>query len=58
MDGRCARIAGYRRLLEDGLDMSNSESDAEYSDYGEELTGMYTSDMPGLRANRIWQLRG
>jgi hypothetical protein len=33
--------------LEDGLDLCNSESSAEYSDYGEELAiaDMYTPEM-------------
>jgi hypothetical protein len=33
---------GYRLVLEDGPDVCDSEGPAEYSDHGDELTGMYT----------------
>jgi hypothetical protein len=40
-------VAGYRQVLEDGPGVCDSESEAEYSDHGEELTEMYTLEMPG-----------
>jgi hypothetical protein len=39
-DAKRIAVAGYRRVLEDGRDVCNSEGDAEYSDHGEELEGM------------------
>jgi hypothetical protein len=47
---RCAgsiAIAGHRRVLEDGPEFCSSESEAEYSDRREELTGIYTPGMLG-----------
>jgi hypothetical protein len=35
-------VAGYRQVLEDVPVVCNDESDAEYSDHGEVLEGMYT----------------
>jgi hypothetical protein len=35
----------YKRVLEDADEICSSESAAEYSDRGEELTGMYKSEM-------------
>jgi hypothetical protein len=50
MEGaRRVAVAGYRQLLEDGPDTCNSESDAEYSDHGEELTDMYGSVITSRR---------
>jgi hypothetical protein len=46
-DAKRIAVAGYRQVLEDGKDICSSESDAEYSDHGEELTGMYTPDIIG-----------
>jgi hypothetical protein len=40
-------VSGYRLVLDDGPEPCSSESSAEYSDYGEELTGMYTEAMIG-----------
>jgi hypothetical protein len=37
-DARRIAVAGYRQVLEDGKDVCNSESDAEYSDHGEQWT--------------------
>jgi hypothetical protein len=39
-------IGGRKQILEDGADVCNSESHSENEDFGEELTGMYTSDVP------------
>jgi hypothetical protein len=39
-------IEGRKQVLEDGADVCNSESGSENEDFGEELTGMYTSDVP------------
>jgi hypothetical protein len=41
-DAKLTAAAGYRQILEDGRDVCNSETDAEYSDHGEVLEGMYT----------------
>jgi hypothetical protein len=41
-DANRIAVAGYRQVLEDGPDVCNSESDAEYSDHAEMLEGMYT----------------
>jgi hypothetical protein len=46
-DAKLAVIAGYRQVLEDGPDVCDSESEAHYSYFGEELSGMYTSEMLG-----------
>jgi hypothetical protein len=46
-DAKPIAVAGYRQVSEDGKDLCDSESDAEYSDHGEELTGMYMPDMIG-----------
>jgi hypothetical protein len=46
-DAKRIAVAGYKQVLEDGPDVCNSESGAAYSDHGEELTGMYTSDTLG-----------
>jgi hypothetical protein len=40
-DAKPIAVAGCRQVLEDGPDVCNSESDAEYIDHGEELTGMH-----------------
>jgi hypothetical protein len=52
-DAKRIAVAGYRQVLEDGKDVCNSESHLEYSDHGEELSGMYASDMigPGGKPN-------
>jgi hypothetical protein len=34
--GKCIGVAGYRKVLEDGPDVCESESDSEHSDHGEE----------------------
>jgi hypothetical protein len=39
-DAKRIAVAGYRQVLKDGKDVCNSESGAEYSDHGEELSGM------------------
>jgi hypothetical protein len=44
-DAKRIAVAGYCQVLEDGLDVCNSESDLEFSDHDEVLEGMYTSDM-------------
>jgi hypothetical protein len=46
-DAKWIAVAGYRQALEDGRDVRDSESDAEYSDHGEEWSDseMYTLDM-------------
>jgi hypothetical protein len=41
-DAKRIAVAGYRQVLEDGRDVCSSESDAEYTDHGEVLEGMYT----------------
>jgi hypothetical protein len=46
-DAKRIAVAGYQQWLEGGKDVCNSESDAEYSDHGEELTAMCTPDMIG-----------
>jgi hypothetical protein len=42
-DAKRIAVVGYRQVLADGKDVCDSESDAEYSDHGEELTSMYTT---------------
>jgi hypothetical protein len=42
---RSIAVAGYRRVLEDGHEICSSESSAEYSDHGEELSDAYVGDM-------------
>jgi hypothetical protein len=46
-DAKRIAVAGYRQVLEDGKDVCNSESDAEYSDHGEDWkpSEMYTPEM-------------
>jgi hypothetical protein len=46
-DTKWIAVAGYRPVLEDGRDMCNSESDAEYSHHGEKWSDseMDTPDM-------------
>jgi hypothetical protein len=39
-------IGGRRQVLEDGHDVCDSESDSENEGHGDELTGMYTSEIP------------
>jgi hypothetical protein len=39
-------IGGQKQVLEGGADVCNSESDSENEGFGEELTGMYTLDVP------------
>jgi hypothetical protein len=46
-DARRIAVAGCKQVLEDGPDFCSSENEAEYSDHGEELTGMYTSELVG-----------
>jgi hypothetical protein len=38
-------IGSFRQVLENGPDVSNSESDSENSDHGEELEDIYTPEM-------------
>jgi hypothetical protein len=44
-EAKAITIAGHKQVLEYDPDVCNSESEAKYSDHGEELTAMYTSDM-------------
>jgi hypothetical protein len=44
VDAKRIAVAGYRQVLEDGQDVCDSESDAEYSDHGEVHEGMYTDE--------------
>jgi hypothetical protein len=44
-DAKWIAVAGYRQVLEDGRDVCDSESDAEYSDRGEVLADQGTPDM-------------
>jgi hypothetical protein len=46
-EAKTIAAAGYRQVLEDGPDVCNSESEAEYSDHGEMWLGsdIYTPDM-------------
>jgi hypothetical protein len=46
-DTKRIAVAGYRQVVEDGPELCSSESEAEYSDHWEELTGMYTPDILG-----------
>jgi hypothetical protein len=46
-DAKRIAVAGYRQVLEDGRDVCDSESNAEYGDRREELSGMYASEMIG-----------
>jgi hypothetical protein len=46
-------VAGSMRVLEDGQGLYSSESAAQYSDHGEELTGMYTSEMLDENGNPV-----
>jgi hypothetical protein len=48
-DAKRIAIAGYRQVLEDGPERRDSESDAEYSDHGEQWSDadMYTPEMSG-----------
>jgi hypothetical protein len=46
-DAKRIAVAGYRQVPEDGKDVCDSASDAEHSDHGEELTGMFMSDVVG-----------
>jgi hypothetical protein len=39
-------IGGRRQIKEDGNDVCDSQSDSENEEHGEELTGMYTSEIP------------
>jgi hypothetical protein len=39
-------IGGRRKVLENGADVCNSESDSENDEHGEVLTGMYTNSVP------------
>jgi hypothetical protein len=48
-DSKRIAVAGYLQVSEDGPEKCNSESDSENSDHGEELSGMYTSEMLGPR---------
>jgi hypothetical protein len=41
---KSATVSGHRLVLEDGTEICLSDGSTEYSDYGEELTGMYTAD--------------
>jgi hypothetical protein len=44
-NAKSGAMAGYRTVLENAKDFCSSESSAEHSDHGEELTGMYTAEM-------------
>jgi hypothetical protein len=46
-DARRIAVAAYHQVLEDGPDMCDSESDAEYSDHGEQwsYSDTYTPEM-------------
>jgi hypothetical protein len=46
-DARLIAVGGYRRVLENGPDVCDSESDSENSDHGEEIpyTSAYTAEM-------------
>jgi hypothetical protein len=46
-DAKRIAVTCYRQVFEDGRDVCDSESDAEYSDHGEEWSDpeMYTPDM-------------
>jgi hypothetical protein len=48
-DAKRIAVAGYHQVLEDDPDVWNSESDAEYSDHGEQWSNadMYTPEMLG-----------
>jgi hypothetical protein len=39
-------IGGREQVLENGPDACNSESDSVNEDHGEELSGMYTPEVP------------
>jgi hypothetical protein len=39
-DAKMVAATGYKQVFEDGPEFCSSESEAEYSDHGEELTGM------------------
>jgi hypothetical protein len=44
-EAKTVTVAGYRLVPEAGPDLCSSESLAEYSDHGDELTGMGTEAM-------------
>jgi hypothetical protein len=46
-DAKAITAAGYEQVLEDGLGVCSSESEADYGDHGEQWlnSGMYTPDM-------------
>jgi hypothetical protein len=44
-EAKTIAVAGYRRVLEDGPEFCSSETSVEYSDHGDELTGMYAPDL-------------
>jgi hypothetical protein len=48
-DAKRIAVVGHRSVLEDGPDVCNSESEAKYSDHGEQWTDaeIYTPDMLG-----------
>jgi hypothetical protein len=53
-EAKVTAVGSYRMVLEDGPDKCNSESSNEYSDHGDELTGMYTSDMLDEDGRLVW----
>jgi hypothetical protein len=46
-DAKAIAVACYEQVLEDGLDVCSSESEADYSDHGEQWlnSDIYTPDM-------------
>jgi hypothetical protein len=44
-EAKLIAIGSFRLVLEGGPNVGNSERSTEYSDHGEELAGMYASDM-------------
>jgi hypothetical protein len=45
-DAKRIAVAGHRQVLEDGRDVCDSESDAEYSDHGEKRPDSAMYRMP------------
>jgi hypothetical protein len=48
-DAKRIAVAGYRQVLEDGRDVCDSESDAEYSDHGNTLEGTRVATLASAR---------
>jgi hypothetical protein len=52
-DAKRIAVAGYWQVLEDGPDVCDSESDAEYSDRGEVLADEGTPDVYSMKGELV-----